>query len=218
MSMLSDESDYKLFKKMTNLQWEIDPETKKNDVDLTTSVFIGNIYSGVKGTSGKDRIAAMTDAEKRRKKWWQREILGNTSVNDYGQDTTEKRLFYKNKYGDKVEICGFGKDLDTDQYFTEEKNITDTSKTAIVTKVYHLYDENGNYVRVVINKNDTLPKEFKKYRTINSLFELHNALGGINCCDSDGKYSEFNNEVVVNFMNYTGYPVKGLDKDNATIN
>jgi hypothetical protein len=84
MSMLSDESDYKLFKKMTNLQWEIDPETGKKDVDLTTSVFIGNIYSGVSSSSGANKLKALSDAEGRRKKWWQREILGNTSVNSYG--------------------------------------------------------------------------------------------------------------------------------------
>lgn len=40
--------------------------------------------------------------------------------------------------------------------------------------------------------------------TINSLFELHAALGGLNCVDSEGNYSEFVNSVVVNFMNNIG--------------
>jgi hypothetical protein len=48
--------------------------------------------------------------------------------------------------------------------------------------------------------------------TINSLFELHTALGGINCIDSKGNYSEFSNEVVVNFMNAVGHKInEGAD-------
>lgn len=61
--------------------------------------------------------------------------------------------------------------------------------------------------------------EMTNKHTINSLFELHTALGGINCVDSKGNYSEFSNEVVVNFMNAVGHKINEsvnapLDQDN----
>jgi len=45
---------------------------------------------------------------------------------------------------------------------------------------------------------------YSNAHTINSLYELHTALGGINCVNSKGEFSEFNNEVVVNYMNEIG--------------
>jgi hypothetical protein len=45
---------------------------------------------------------------------------------------------------------------------------------------------------------------YSNAHTINSLYELHTALGGINCVNSKGEFSEFNNEIVVNYMNEIG--------------
>jgi hypothetical protein len=47
--------------------------------------------------------------------------------------------------------------------------------------------------------------------TIQSLFELHTSLGSIYCIDSKGKPSEFNNQVVVNYMNNIGWRREGVN-------
>jgi hypothetical protein len=46
---------------------------------------------------------------------------------------------------------------------------------------------------------------------------LHAALGGVSCVDSQGNSSEFNNKVVVNFMNNIGTRREGVPA-NAVVN
>lgn len=200
-SIKSQASDYRLFKKATNLQWG-------SEVDLTSSLSQSKTFDDDLVDVGEKETAAQ-----RRKTWFADVIL------------QKGKLFYKNKYGDIIEIVGFGKSIsgaDTENpqifYYTEER----AKGSDEVVKKYHLFSDvvnaDGSVTTSVHSTFNTLPaavtavEAFKtnnpdsglSIHTINSLFELHSALGGIDCVDSKGNGSEFNNEVVVNFMNNIG--------------
>ena len=198
------DSLFNLFKKMTNIQWE-------EPIDLTTTVGLP-----------KDAL------EFTRNNWFKTKILGNVVVNGEIKDT--QRLFYKNSYGEIIRIFSLKKSTsekkdinDVDIYYTEElaADYEDTyldeegnRKSIKKNKVYHLFydevDDNGKVIKKSVHKTFDSYQKARAFlndgnninvHTINSLFELHTALGGINCVDSAGKDSEFVNEVVVNYMN-----------------
>lgn len=201
----SDTKLLNLFKKMTNLQWE-------GDVSLTQSLVQGELDS------------TMVD------RWFKTTILGNTITQDAnGQDVylTDNRLIYEDRYGSATEIVGFGKTVSEgiNLYYTKEKPfLKKTSATEKSEKVFHIfYDEQTEDGKIIKSKHITFDT-YQKAKTfiqqhpgahsINSLYELHTALGGINCIDSNKKPSEFNNEVVVNFMNNVGYRKPGYTKND----
>jgi hypothetical protein len=73
-----------------------------------------------------------------------------------------------------------------------------------------MFDEQSNhYTFDSYQKAQAFEAAHEKNHTIKSLFELHTALGGIYCVDSSGNTSEFNNKVVVNFMNNIGTKKEG---------
>ena len=125
-----------------------------------------------------------------------------------------QNLFYENKFGEKIQILAFNKTTTEDgtvYYYTEEK-----SQYGKPRKVYHMFDEQSNhYTFDSYQKAQTFKAKHEKNHTIKSLFELHTALGGIYCVDSTGKTSEFNNKVVVNFMNNIGTPKEGVKKTDV---
>ena len=186
---------YNLFKKMTNLRWG-------KEVDLT------RIIGGIETTLDEQEFNTL--------------MLGNDIVD--GEWFRNNRLLYQGKNFSRdpetgkssgiVEIKNFNKTLSSKVgalYYTEEQ----ADYEVVPKKVYHVFydvrDENNN----IIEKSKYI--SFDTYQqaeefilnnpdahTISSLYELHTALGGIYCCDKDGKGSEFNNLVVVNFMNHVG--------------
>lgn len=200
MSIKSATSVYNIFKKATNLQWDI-------PIDLTKSLIVDQSFGGQELNNSSYN------------QWFQNVILGGN------------RLFYEDKYGEKIEILGFNKTTTQDGrilYYTLEKS--DTQNTPV--KRYHIFHdetvttESGGVkktksvhtvvdtyqqaIKAIDSINSAVPEEGQTTRlenahTINSLFELHAALGGIYCIDSKGSGSEFNNEVVVNFMNNVGW-------------
>lgn len=213
-SLKSHTSLQNLFKKMTNLQWQ-------GDVDLTESIIYGKI--------GDDATKVGN-----LKNWFQVVILGNSlNGNKY---IKENKLIYRDAYGDDIEITGFGKTtLSSGKvlYYTEESVFDDSEITTKSQKVYHLFYDVVDETGKVLEKSkhitfDTYQKANKfldnpgngiaNVHTINSLYELHTSLGGINCVDSKGNYSEFSNEVVVNFMNNVGRIKPGFTKGEDTIN
>jgi hypothetical protein len=99
-------------------------------------------------------------------------------------------------------------------YYTKEKIGVGEPVT-----VYHMFDaESNHYTFNSLEKAKAFEEQNPgNNHTINSLFELHTALGGINCVDSTGKSSEFSNQVVVNFMNNIGTRREGVAK-NAIVN
>lgn len=129
-----------------------------------------------------------------------------------GQD-----LFYENKFGDKVQILMFNKTTTADgkvYYYTVEK-----TGYGEPVKVYHMFDADSNhYTFDSYQKAQAFKLENPEdNHTINSLFELQTSLGGIYCVDSKGNSSEFNNKVVVNFMNNIGTRREGVSR-NAVVN
>ena len=203
-SLNSHTSLFRMFKKMTNLQW-------KGDVDLMQSIALGNL--------DESKILATV-------RWFNNVILGNAD------GVKNNQLYYKDKYGDQIQITGFNKTV------TKEGNTLYYTTGAPVIKgieapshkVYHVFydspNQKSNHVTFDTWQQaqaflmDQSNPEMTNKHTINSLFELHTALGGINCVDSKGNYSEFSNEVVVNFMNAVGHKIDEsannvpLDQDN----
>lgn len=131
-----------------------------------------------------------------------------SDVNAWFRNTIleHKGLYYKNAKGDVIAIMGFGKDGDA--YYTEEclqKELGLPNPT--ITKVKHYFNNNGDHF--------TTPSE--GLHTIDSLFELYKALGDLNCCDIDGNPSEFNLDVLTNFVNNVGYRKVQLDSSGKKI-
>lgn len=102
-----------------------------------------------------------------------------------------QKLYYKNAEGDIMEIFGFGKKTDGTYYTLERHKGMNMERI----EVEHWFDDVGNHYT---QKADNL-------HTIDSLFELHKALGGIYNCDINGNSSEFNLKVLTNFVNNVGY-------------
>lgn len=203
-SLNSHTSLFRMFKKMTNLQW-------KGDVDLMQSIALGNL--------DESKVLATT-------RWFNNTILGNAD----GVKSTQ--LYYKDKYGDQIQITGFNKTVTKEGktlYYTTEAPVIKGIE-APSHRVYHIFydspDQKSNHATFDTWQQaqaflmDQSNPDITNKHTINSLFELHTALGGINCVDSKGNYSEFSNEVVVNFMNAVGHKINEgannvpLDQDN----
>lgn len=203
-SLNSHTSLFRMFKKMTNLQW-------KGDVDLMQSIALGNL--------DESKILATA-------RWFNNVILGNAD------GVKSNQLYYKDKYGDQIQITGFNKTVTKEGntlYYTTEAPVIKGIE-APSHKVYHVFYDSPNQKSNHITFDtwqqaqaflmDQSNPEMTNKHTINSLFELHTALGGINCVDSKRNYSEFSNEVVVNFMNAVGHKIDEsannvpLDQDN----
>ena len=198
MSLVSNTRLFKLFKKATNLQWDI-------PIDLTKSLVVNQSLGG----QGINNAAY--------NQWIQNVIFG------------KNKLYYQNKYGDIIEITGFNKEtLPSGKtiYYTLEKS----KSQSVATKKYHIfYDENtGSGINEKsihltadsIEQAESIINNYsiagKNPHTINSLFELHTAFGGVYCTDSKGNNSEYNNEIVVNFMNNVGWA--NANKEGTIIN
>ena len=185
-SMLAHTSLYKLFRKMTNLQW-------KGDIDLTQSILFK------KSLGNRDDNSQLMS-------WFDHNILENVAG-----DSTNK-LLYRNKYGEIQQIFGLDYKIVNGQriYYTLEQKYIKGLNVIHPTPKFHLYSD-AHYIFNSEEEVAQFLKEHPEAHTINSLFELHDALGGVYCVDSKGNYSEFNNEVVVNYMNNIGSL-----KENAT--
>ena len=112
-------------------------------------------------------------------RWFREAILGG------------EKLFYKNQLGEIVQVTDFGKD--SSGYFTIETILGKGSK-----KVYHYFSDDTSEHSTVGGQG---------FHTIDSLYELFVALGGINCTNSKGVTSEFSNQVLTNFVINVGYKV-----------
>lgn len=179
-SMHSKTSLFRMFKQMTNLQWE-------EFIDLTKPI--------VRDNSIAEDVSKVEAYES----WFNSVILE-------GQE-----LFYENKFGRRIQIKSLNKTTTKDGqtfYYTEEQD-----GYGEIVKVYHMFDSQSNhYTFNSYQKALTFAQSEPESHTINSLFELHTALGGIYCVDSTGKSSEFNNKVVVNYMNNIGARKEGVSR------
>lgn len=183
---------YNLFKKLTNIQWNINGMVNSEFIDF--SKMNGQTVDLIKG----------------------RGLHTRSSLN-FTQDILRgKQLFYEDysfKNGRrsivKKQILDFGKD-NNGVYYTKEQNVTILYGRGVTTLgpshiIYHLYDANSNHIKLTEDQYKKLSEqELASYHTINSLFELHAAMGGLNSVeieDGDWIISEASNYAVVNFMN-----------------
>lgn len=119
---------------------------------------------------------------------------GNISFKD---DILEgQELFYR-KQATLQRIVDFGKENGV--YYTIEEAYDDShSSSGTQSKVYHYFDESGKHIQSNTLLNNS------SYHTINSLFELHSAMGGIWSETWNGEEfvpSEASNIATVNFIN-----------------
>lgn len=112
-------------------------------------------------------------------RWFREAILGG------------EKLFYKNQLGEIVQVTDFGRD--NSGYFTVETILGKGSN-----KVYHYFSD-------ATSEHSTTGGE--GFHTIDSLYELFVALGGINCTNAKGITSEFSNQVLTNFVINVGHKV-----------
>lgn len=133
---------------------------------------------------------------------------GNSEISFSKDILKGDKLFYK--IGDQsIRIENFGKD--DFGYYTEEQAVLsngDTNYDSNKQKVYHFFGDNGEHYRITEGE---IPEGT---HTINSLYELHAALGGIwsQSLMDDGElhYSEASNQAVANFMNNVCIPKEGV--------
>lgn len=123
------------------------------------------------------------------------------SIDFFRDILNERSLFYK-KGNQDVQITDFG--IENGVYYTEEQNVDilgfgDGTKV----RVYHYFNEEGDHFpsNVLLLNTDM--------HTIDSLYELHTAMGGIysESLNSEGflQYSEASNAVITNFVNSVAY-------------
>ena len=182
-SLGSDLKLYNLFKKMCNLQWS---EESKVEIDLINGRHFGHTSNGLP----VNKIDFKND------------ILRNEKLM-YGIDGSYREIIDLRR----EKINGH------DVYYTYENVLTADAQSQKTVKVYHLF-ERGTSKHLKLNYQqvaDILSKMYKgQYHTINSLFELHAALGGVFCCTYDqnsGRFvsSEKNQEALANYINIIGY-------------
>lgn len=162
---------YKLFKKMTNQQWD-------GDIDLIDDWTLTGGY--------KSETSFTTN------------IINK-----------ENPLFYSHN-GSYYQILNFGKEVVNGQkvYYTIEDEVDENGDTYDrgQYKVYHYFDVNSNHIKV--REGEQIPIGA---HTINSLFELHAAMGGIESMSLQyGNLinSEASNRAVAHFMIYITKPTQ----------
>lgn len=121
------------------------------------------------------------------------------------QDINENNELYYNKGGQHIKICDFG--VENGIYYTMEQafNTSPTDMSGKLTKVYHYFDNNGQHFPSdhILSEAERITKDYALH-TIDSLFELHTALGGIWSEQWNGdkyEYSEGSMIATVNFIN-----------------
>ena len=123
-----------------------------------------------------------------------------------------KGLFYRDGL-DHKKIHDFG--IENGVYYTIEYSVDNTgTKPYDPKKIYHYFENDGTHVR-----SETFLED-PNLHTIDSLFELHTALGGIysESLDSNGElqYSEASNYAVAQFINNVATLKEGADPNVLT--
>lgn len=190
-SLGSDLNLYNLWKKMTHLRWHTDTGEVNQKWFSRQLEDIDLLSKGYKTNLGFDL---------------QRDIL-------QGQ-----KLFYQE--GNQIrEIVGFGAEIINNKkiYYTEELPVSSQGDrlSSTPTKIYQLFDSNGNAQKLTQEQLATL--DITNLHTIDSLYELHQTMGGIYSVefneDNTPVISESSNYAVVAFMNNVS--IRTGDKTNV---
>lgn len=190
-SLNSNISLYNLFKQMTNVQWS----TINPDGTVTWN-------------NSRNAEFNLVDTKGFRKNQFDK-------INFFTDILANKPLFYEEN-GKHYQILDFGRD--EKGYYTIEAEVNplgDRRDSEHDIKVYHAFNENSEHFKF----RDAEPTE--GLHTINSLFELFNAMGGIYSEelveDEEGKkqlqYTDAASYAVVNFMNNISIRISNNTED-----
>lgn len=181
---------------MTN-QWMRQAEGNKN------GIIIRNLVKKMLGVRWNGSIDLINSCGFRRESTidFEKDILA--SDND-----SKNELYYRNGLN-HYQIQEFG--FENGAYYTleVETNIFGKAKSEPV-KVFHYFDDEGNHYT----------EAGEGRHTIDSLYELHTALGGIfseSLIDDSLQYSEASNEVVARWCNYVAIKKEGTDLKTSPI-
>lgn len=136
----------------------------------------------------------------------------------FADDIMEQNLYpnnqlYYNRAGNHIKITDFGRERGV--YYTIEQAVDQGNQPiGEEQKVYHYFDNTGNHIPSESILENT------PYHTIDSLFELHTALGGIWSESYNGEnfvYSEGSNIAVTNYINHVATLKEGADPKDLSI-
>ncbi len=136
----------------------------------------------------------------------------------FADDIMEQNLYpnnqlYYNRAGNHIKITDFGRERGV--YYTIEQAVDQGNQPiGEEQKVYHYFDNTGSHIPSESILENTL------YHTIDSLFELHTALGGIWTESYNGEnfvYSEGSNIAVTNYINHVATLKEGADPKDLSI-
>lgn len=182
---------FDLFKKMHNKRWH-----KTDDEGRSLDEWVDGKIDLIYGCEFKD------DEE--------HEIL-------FRDDILQGHNLYYKKNNAHYRISDFG--IENGVYYTVESEVSFNGNAfdgerGLQHKVYHYFDKNQNHIPSETLLDGTL-------HTIDSLFELHTALGSIwteVLKDGNLVYSESSNIAVVNYMNYVATLKPGGNPEDFSIN
>jgi hypothetical protein len=144
-------------------------------------------------------------------------LVEDWSIVPYDDEAFRKYIINDNNLYYKIgstykQIVNFGQDPETGIYYTDEKvvGVKGDILSDKIERVYHLFNENSEHFRYT-----EIPADWKEQglNTIDSLYQLHSALGGIYSCSLDNgrlTYSESSNKAVAQFMIYVSKPTESL--------
>lgn len=136
----------------------------------------------------------------------------------FADDIMEQNLYpnnqlYYNRAGNHIKITDFGRERGV--YYTIEQAVDQGNQPiGEEQKVYHYFDNAGRHIPSESILENT------PYHTIDSLFELHTALGGIWSESYNGEnfvYSEGSNIAVTNYINHVATLKEGADPKDLSI-
>lgn len=136
----------------------------------------------------------------------------------FADDIMEQNLYpnnqlYYNRAGNHIKITDFGREHGV--YYTIEQAVDQGNQPiGEEQKVYHYFDNTGRHIPSESILENT------PYHTIDSLFELHTALGGIWSESYNGEnfvYSEGSNIAVTNYINHVATLKEGADPKDLSI-
>lgn len=136
----------------------------------------------------------------------------------FADDIMEQNLYpnnqlYYNRAGNHIKITDFGRERGV--YYTIEQAVDQGNQPiGEEQKVYHYFNNTGSHIPSESILENT------PYHTIDSLFELHTALGGIWSESYNGEnfvYSEGSNIAVTNYINHVATLKEGVDPKDLSI-
>lgn len=138
----------------------------------------------------------------------------DTGEIDFNEDILENKLLFYTDGVNHYQINDFG--IEDGIYYTIETPVdTFGGHLGESKKVYHYFDNTGKHIPSNNILKDTT------YHTINSLFELHSALGGIYSeslnKNEELQYSEASQFAVTNFIIHVAHLKEGADPNDLSI-